>query len=217
MSLSLSLSFFLCLCFLSLFSFKVRGCVWVQQQKQQQQHLPVEAAVWLSISVISKDGLFSAAHFSKLLWDVNVCQDVNICLSEVDLLGKICFSIWNKSCAIVSPEIIHDYWWDRSGEPFASPYVSSLVSGKSENQKLEPLGFSWQFSIQDDCQMECALEDLCYFFNYKANIEVFMMSQISKTKLSDFLKEANSHCELLTSHEYDAPVSGLGWVAGKKA
>ena len=41
--------------------------------------------------MISKDGLFSADHFSKLPWDVNVCQDVNICLSEVDLLGKICF------------------------------------------------------------------------------------------------------------------------------
>ena len=65
--------------------------------------------------------------------------------------------------------------------------------------------------------MECALEDLCYFFNYKANIEVFMMSQISKTKLSDFLKEANSQCELLTSHENDTPVSESGWVAGKKA
>ena len=67
---------FLCLCFLSLFSLKVRGCVWVQQQKQQQQDLPVEAAVWLSISVISKDRLFTADHFSKLLWDVNFCQDV---------------------------------------------------------------------------------------------------------------------------------------------
>ena len=65
--------------------------------------------------------------------------------------------------------------------------------------------------------MECALEDLCYFFNYKANVEVFMMSQISKTKLSDFLKEASSQCELLTSHEFNAPVSGSGWVAGKKA
>ena len=38
-----------------------------------------------------------------------------------------------------------------------------------------------------------------------------------ETKISDFLKEANSQCELLTSHENDTPVSESGWVAGKKA
>ena len=92
-----------------------------------------------------------------------------------------------------------------------------MESGKRKIRNCSPLASAGSLSIQDDCQKECAREALCYFFNYKANIEVFMMSQISKTKLSDFLKEANSQCELLTSHEYDAPVSGLGWVAGKKA
>ena len=94
MYLSLSLSFFSVFVFSVFVFFEGEGlCVSTTTETTAATSTSGSGGLIVYFGIISKDGLFSADHFSKLLWDLNVCQDVNICLSEVDLLGKICFSI----------------------------------------------------------------------------------------------------------------------------